>query len=68
VKTADELAAELVSVGKERQEARAQALDASTRIRVLAQEALGAGIGKSEIARLAQISRQALDTMLGHPN
>ena len=55
---------ELAALGTERQEARTKMLDASARIAQLAQEALDAGLTKSEIARLAKVSRPALDVML----
>jgi hypothetical protein len=55
---------ELAGVGAERQRARARVLEASAQIAQLAQAALDAGLTKSEIARLAQVSRPALDVML----
>jgi hypothetical protein len=56
---------ELMRVGAARRRAREQALQASARIAELAREALEAGIPKIEVARLAQVSRPALDAMLG---
>jgi hypothetical protein len=55
---------ELADVGAERQRARARVLEASAQIAELAQAAIDAGLTKSEIARLAQVSRPALDVML----
>jgi hypothetical protein len=56
---------ELVRVGATRQRARAQASEASRQLRVIVRQAHSAGLPKIEITRLAQISRPALDTMLG---
>lgn len=56
----DDLRAE----GESRQEARAELRASSEAIGRLALEALEAGVSKSEIARVAQVSRQALDAML----
>jgi hypothetical protein len=58
------LRGDLIRVGKQRQRARQQALAASARIGELAREAIAAGMSKAEIARLAQISRPALDELL----
>lgn len=55
---------ELVAIGNQRQEARERMLEASAQIAALAQEALDAGLTKSEISRLAKVSRPALDVML----
>lgn len=60
----DELRAALVRHGKARTRARAKAKQESDALRVLIPQALDAGLSKSEIARLAEITRPALDTML----
>jgi DNA-binding phage protein len=54
----------LIVHGKRRQAARNKAKIESEIIRGLASIAIDAGLSKSEIARLAQITRPALDTML----
>jgi DNA-binding transcriptional regulator LsrR (DeoR family) len=59
-----DLRRELEHAGIRRQMAREQARESSARIAELIPIALEAGLSKSEIARLAQISRPALDTML----
>lgn len=60
----NDLRGELERAGAERQAARARTAELSGQIAQLARQAVAAGVGKSEIARLAQISRPALDTML----
>jgi hypothetical protein len=55
---------QLQTAGNRRAKARAEALRQSEIIRELIPQALDAGLTKSEIARLAQISRPALDAML----
>lgn len=63
---AEKLRASLVRHGTARTRARRKAKTESDAIRILALHAIEAGISKSEIARLAQITRPALDTMLKH--
>jgi hypothetical protein len=60
----DEIRRALTIHGKARATAKAKAAKESEAIRALVPQAVAAGIPKSEIARLAQISRPALDTML----
>lgn len=60
----DELRTALAAHGKRRTAARRKAKQESEAIRELARQAVAAGISKSEVARLAQITRPALDTML----
>jgi hypothetical protein len=59
-----ELRQRLIQAGAERAAARRHALELSDEIAQLAREAIAAGIPKREIARLAQVSRPALDAML----
>ena len=58
------LRADLARIGERRQSARAAEREASEAIGRLALLALKAGMSKSEIARVAQVSRPALDEML----
>ena len=60
----DDLRTRLAEQGERRTNARADAADASEQITALARQAHADGIPKVEIARLAQISRPALDAML----
>ena len=60
----EDLRAQLARHGKARTAARRKAMAESEAIRALARAAVEAGISKSEIARLAEITRPALDTML----
>jgi hypothetical protein len=60
----DELRAALARHGRARTRARQKAKHESDAIRVLARQAIDAGLSKSEIARLAEITRPALDEML----
>jgi hypothetical protein len=60
----DEIRAALAKHGKARTAARKKAKQESEAIAALIPQALDAGLSKSEIARLAQITRPALDTML----
>lgn len=60
----DKLRADLRKHGQARIRARAKASIESDHIRDLIPKALEVGMTKSEIARLAQITRPALDTML----
>lgn len=60
----DDLRAALVRHGRSRKRARENAKFESDIIKRLIPQALDAGMSKSEIARLAQITRPALDTML----
>jgi DNA-binding transcriptional regulator YhcF (GntR family) len=60
----DEIRDVLIAHGKRRAAARRKAKQESDAIRELIPQALDAGLSKSEIARLAQITRPALDTML----
>ena len=55
---------ELIRHGKARAAARRKAKAESDAIAALAPKALEAGLSKSEIARLARVTRPALDTML----
>jgi hypothetical protein len=55
---------DLIAHGKRRTAARKKARAESDAIRALIPKALDAGLSKSEIARLAEITRPALDTML----
>lgn len=61
----DDIRRELALHGKRRTAARKRAKDESDAIKALIPIALDAGLSKSEIARIAQITRPALDTMLG---
>lgn len=56
--------AQLAAAGERRSAARADLREATAEIRELVRQARAQGAGKSEIARLAQISRPALDEML----
>lgn len=60
----DDIRAELAKHGRARTAARRKAKTESDAIKALIPQALDAGISKSEIARLAQITRPALDTMI----
>jgi hypothetical protein len=60
----DEIREALAAHGKRRVAARRKAKQESDAIRALIPRALDAGLSKSEIARLAQITRPALETML----
>lgn len=60
----DDIRAQLARHGKARTAARRKAKAESDAIKALIPQALEQGISKSEIARLAQITRPALDTML----
>lgn len=60
----DDIRTELARHGRARIRAREKAKAESDAIRTLIPQALDAGLSKSEIARLAQITRPALDTML----
>lgn len=60
----DEIREALATHGRRRVAARRKAKEESEKIRELIPQALDAGVSKSEIARLAQITRPALDTML----
>jgi hypothetical protein len=60
----DEIRQALIAHGKRRAAARRKARQESEAISALIPRALEAGMSKSEIARLAQITRPALDTML----
>jgi hypothetical protein len=60
----DEIRNALTAHGKARAAAKAKAAEESAAIRELAPRALAAGLTKSEVARLAQVSRPALDAML----
>jgi hypothetical protein len=60
----DDIRAELARHGRARTRAREKAQTESAAIKALVPRALEAGLSKSEIARLAQITRPALDTML----
>lgn len=60
----DDIRAALRKHGQARSRARARASIESDAIRDLIPRALAAGISKSETARLAMITRPALDTML----
>lgn len=62
--TDEELRLALRKHGQARSRARAKASIESDNIRDLIPKALEAGLTKSEIARLAMITRPALDTML----
>jgi hypothetical protein len=62
----EKLRAALIRHGRARAAARRKAKTESDTIRILAQHAIDAGLSKSEIARLAQVTRPALDTMLRH--
>lgn len=61
---ADEIRSALTKHGKARTRARAKAKTESEAIAALLPAAIGAGLSKSEIAGLAEITRPALDTML----
>jgi hypothetical protein len=64
----DELRAQLEGLGQRREAARATIRETSEQIPELARRAHDAGMRKIEIARLAGISRPALDAMLdGRP-
>lgn len=54
----------LATHGRRRTAARKKAKQESEAIRALIPQALEAGMSKSEIARVAQITRPALDTMM----
>lgn len=60
----DKLRATLARHGSARTKAREKTKAESDAIKALIPQALEAGMSKSEIARLAQITRPALDTML----
>jgi hypothetical protein len=60
----DDIRAELARHGRARTRAREKAKAESEAIKGLIPQALAAGLSKSEIARLAQITRPALDAML----
>jgi hypothetical protein len=60
----EEVRRQLQTAGRKRQRARAEAVRQSQAIRLLAPTALALGMSKSEIARVAQITRPALDEML----
>jgi DNA-binding transcriptional regulator YhcF (GntR family) len=60
----DEIRRELIAHGKRRTAARRKAKQESDALKALIPQALDAGLSKSEIARLAEITRPALDTML----
>jgi hypothetical protein len=60
----EEIAAALAKHGRARTRARTKAKTESDAIKALIPQALAAGLSKSEIARLAEITRPALDTML----
>jgi hypothetical protein len=60
----DEIRTQLARHGKARAAARRKAKTESDAIKALIPRALDAGLSKSEIARIAQITRPALDTML----
>jgi hypothetical protein len=60
----DDIRAELARHGKARLRARDKAATESAAIKALIPRAIEQGLSKSEIARLAQITRPALDTML----
>jgi hypothetical protein len=62
--TRDQLCERLSTLGARRSAARAEALAISADIASTAKKARAAGIPKTEIATLAQISRPALDDML----
>lgn len=60
----ESLSRDLVRVGRQRQQARARAGSAAVDLRELVREAYAAGMRKSEIARLAQVTRATVDAML----
>ena len=60
----NDIRTQLTAHGKRRAAARRKAKRESEAIRALIPQALDAGLSKSEIARLAQITRPALDEML----
>jgi DNA invertase Pin-like site-specific DNA recombinase len=60
----EEIRAALAKHGRARTAARRKAKAESDAIRALIPQALAAGLSKSEIARLAGITRPALDTMI----
>lgn len=60
----DDIRKQLAAHGKRRTAARKRAKEESDAIRTLIPKALAAGLSKSEIARIAGITRPALDTML----
>jgi len=60
----DDIRAQLARHGKARATARKKAKAESDAIKLLIPQALAEGLSKSEIARLAQITRPALDTMI----
>jgi hypothetical protein len=60
----DEIRQSLITHGRRRTAARQKAKQESKAIAELAARAMEQGLSKSEIARLAQITRPALDTML----
>lgn len=62
----DDIRQQLKAHGTRRLAARRKARQESESIRSLIPSALDAGLSKSEIARLAQITRPALDEMLRH--
>jgi hypothetical protein len=62
----DEIRKQLSAHGRKRTRAMATQTAESAAIAALAAVALQAGLTKSEVARLAQISRPALDAMLKH--
>jgi hypothetical protein len=64
MKRRDEIAAKLTTEGKRRERARAEAKAATAEIRKLAPRALKAGMPKRDVARLARVSRPALDELL----
>lgn len=60
----EEIAAALKRHGAARHRARAKVREESEQIAALAARGFAAGMTKSHIARLAQVSRPALDAML----
>lgn len=62
-----DLRQQLAKVGAERVEAHERAQFASSKLAAFVGHALEQGMTKSEISRLAQISRPALDAMLKQP-
>lgn len=60
----EDIRRDLITHGKRRAAARRKAKQESEAIRQLIPKALEHGLSKSEIARLAQITRPAVDAML----
>lgn len=60
----DDIRKALADHGKRRAAARRKAKQESDALRTLIPQALDAGLSKSEIARLAQVTRPTLDAML----